>query len=72
MSEQDTGIIDVDDIERRLAFVMRSIDVALALRDRARFHRACALRRDLLTLRAKAVNESGRGSMLDRTRQEPR
>ncbi len=41
------------EIDRRLACANQAIDLALAMRDRGRFQRACDVRTDLLTLRAQ-------------------
>ncbi|GGS22785.1 MULTISPECIES: hypothetical protein [Actinokineospora] len=47
------GHLGLAEIDRRLACANQAIDLALAMRDRARFHRACDVRADLLTLRAE-------------------
>ncbi|MGQ0839184.1 hypothetical protein [Actinokineospora sp.] len=60
----------VEDIDRRLACVGRAIDLALAMRDRPRFHRACAVRAELRTLRAereRVGHDRGRYSMEEQT-----
>ena len=47
------GHLGLAEIDRRLACANQAIDLALAMRDRGRFHRACDVRADLLTLRAE-------------------
>jgi signal transduction histidine kinase len=47
------GFMGLAEIDRRLACANQAIDLALAMRDRGRFHRACEVRSDLLTLRAE-------------------
>ncbi|MFC5286013.1 hypothetical protein ACFPM7_03025 [Actinokineospora guangxiensis] len=56
-----TGHLGLAEIDRRLACANQAIDLALAMRDRGRFHRACAVRADLLTLRAERGRAEGVG-----------
>ena len=53
------GHLGLAEIDRRLACANQAIDLALAMRDRGRFHRACGVRADLLTLRAERERLEG-------------
>lgn len=48
-----TEHLGLAELDRRLTCANQAIDLALAMRDRGRFQRACDVRADLLALRAE-------------------